>query len=239
MRTQAQLTDAISQVTSLTMTASESPSSKTRNASVPYKTTFSSTGLLLVLAVAVSLSFACGYFHHVIQQTILSNSFLLASPLLSLDQERVARKANNLNYNTKNSDEPTRAPMWSTTPSHGRRVSTEDDCYYESLTQPTMVTHDNPQRVAILWGVGTTTATTQGASAIVRQVLKHNTVEQVVVLSIDLNHKVHFDDVLRTEYRDDPRVKVVDEEALKWLTQSYRGDEDKDSLFDVIIVDMA
>jgi hypothetical protein len=222
----------------LTMATSESPSSKTRNASVSYKTTFSSAGLLLVLAVSVSLSFVCGYFHHVIQQTILSDSFLLASPLQSLNQERVARRANDSNYNNNNSDEPTRAPMWSTTPSHGRRVSTEYDYYYESLIHPTMVTHGNPQRVAILWGARTTT-TTQGASAIIRQVLKHNTVEQVVVLSIDRNHTVHFDDVLRTENRDDTRVKILDEEALKWFTESYRDDEEKDSLFDVIIVDMA
>jgi mannitol-specific phosphotransferase system IIBC component len=240
MRTQAQLTDAISQITSsLTMTASEYPSSKTRNASVPYKTKTSSAGLLLVLAAAVSLSFACGYFHHVIQQTILSDRFLLASPLLSLNQERVARKANDSNYNNKNnSDEPTRAPMWSTTPSHVRRVNSEYDYYYESLIHPTMLTHDNPQRVAILCGVGTS-ATTQGASAIVRQVLKHNTVEQVVVLSMDISHTVHFDDVLRTQYRDDTRVKIVDEAALKWFTESYRDDEDKDSFFDVIIVDTA
>jgi hypothetical protein len=192
---------------------------------------------MLVLTVAVSLSFVCGYFHHVIQQTILSDSFLLVSPLQSLNQERVARKAKNSNYKNNNSDEPTRAPMWSTTPSHGRSVSTEYDYYYESLIHPTMVTHDNPQWVAILWGIGTTT--TQGASAIIRQVLKHNTVEQVVVLSMDISHTVHFDDVLRTQYRDDTRVKIVDEAALKWFTESYRDDEDKDSFFDVIIVGTA
>jgi hypothetical protein len=237
----AQLTAAMSQVTSLTMTTSQAPSNKAGNASVPYKTTFSSAGLLLVLAMAVSLSFVCGYFHSVIQQTLFSEGFLLSSPLQSLNQERVGGKAHGSNYKNSNSSyELTQAPIiWSTATSHGRSVSIEYDYYHESLIHPAMVTHDNPQRVAILWGVGTTTATIQGASAILRQVLKHNTVEQVVLLSMDLNHTVRFDDFLRTEYQDDPRVKIVDEDGLKWFTEFYSDNEDKDLLFDVIVVDMS
>jgi spermidine synthase len=69
--------------------------------------------------------------------------------------------------------------------------------------------------------------------------LKHNTVEQVVLLSMDLNHTVRFDDFLRTEYQDDPRAKIVDEDGLKWFTESYSDNEDKDLLFDVIVVDMS
>ena len=100
-----------------------------------------------------------------------------------------------------------------------------------------MFTHENPQRVAILWGAAT--PTTQGSSAILRQVLKHNTVQQVVLLRMDPNHTVQLDDVLRTEYRDDPRVEIVDENSLTWLTEFYRDQEDKDKLlFDVIIVDL-
>ena len=51
-----------------------------------------------------------------------------------------------------------------------------DSIYHEALVHPGMIVHANPKRVAIIGG---------GEGATLREVLKHNTVENVVMLEID------------------------------------------------------
>ena len=48
--------------------------------------------------------------------------------------------------------------------------------YHEALVHPALFTHEEPRRIAIIGG---------GEGATLREVLKHNTVEQVVMLEID------------------------------------------------------
>ena len=51
-----------------------------------------------------------------------------------------------------------------------------DASYHESLVHPAMFAHKNPRRVAIVGG---------GEGATLREVLKHNTVEKVIMIDID------------------------------------------------------
>ena len=51
-----------------------------------------------------------------------------------------------------------------------------DAAYHESLVHPGLLTHPNPKRVAIIGG---------GEGATLREILKHETIEQVVMIDID------------------------------------------------------
>lgn len=51
-----------------------------------------------------------------------------------------------------------------------------DAPYHEGLVHPAMISHPNPRRVAIIGG---------GEGATLREVLKHNTVDEVVMIDID------------------------------------------------------
>ncbi|KAG7350362.1 spermine/spermidine synthase domain containing protein [Nitzschia inconspicua] len=119
-----------------------------------------------------------------------------------------------------------------------------DAAYHESLVHPAMFAHKNPKRVAIIGG---------GEGATLREVLKHNTVETVVMIDIDEQMVT-----LSREYLpfwsdcsmllggskscfDDPRVETYYEDAFKWFIDRFsvsntRG-ESSEQPFDVIIMD--
>jgi spermidine synthase len=120
-----------------------------------------------------------------------------------------------------------------------------DAPYHEALVHPSMFAHRNPKRVAIIGG---------GEGATLREVLKHKTVEKVVMIEID---EKMVD--LSREYLpfwsdcstlagsaascfDDPRVEVYYEDAFKWFIDHYMtGGGETDNLvepFDVIIMDV-
>ena len=60
----------------------------------------------------------------------------------------------------------------------GRIQSTRygDAPYHESIVHPAMITHPNPKRAAVIGG---------GEGATVREILKHSTLEKVVMIEID------------------------------------------------------
>nr|WP_252901710.1 polyamine aminopropyltransferase [Vulcanisaeta sp. JCM 14467] len=97
--------------------------------------------------------------------------------------------------------------------------------YHESLVHPAMITHPNPRRVLILGG---------GEGATAREVLRHKSVEEVVMVDID-------DEVIRLvkEYLpemsqgafNNPRLRLVLQDGRKFLEES----RDK---YDVIILDL-
>jgi spermidine synthase len=112
--------------------------------------------------------------------------------------------------------------------------------YHESLVQPALFTHKNPKRVAIIGG---------GECATLREALKHNTVEKVVMIEID---QVMMD-TARTflpEWNDcsdlegsngscidDPRAEIYAEDAFKWFADRYLNPDSGEEPFDVIIMD--
>lgn len=118
-----------------------------------------------------------------------------------------------------------------------------DAAYHEALVHPAMFAHENPKRVAIVGG---------GEGATLREVLKHNTVEKVIMIDIDeqmveMSKKVlpYWSDcsMLKDSTKscfDDPRVETYYLDAFKWFIDRYSAktsSEFDEAPFDVIIMD--
>jgi spermidine synthase len=117
-----------------------------------------------------------------------------------------------------------------------------DAPYHEALVHPSMFAHQNPKRVAIIGG---------GEGATLREVLKHKTVEKVIMIEIDEKMVTLSREFLPfwsdcsmlagspASCFDDPRVEVYYEDAFKWFIDGYSGDgtDNKAEPFDVIIMD--
>ena len=118
-----------------------------------------------------------------------------------------------------------------------------DEAYHEGLIHPAMFTHPNPKRVAIIGG---------GEGASLREVLKHNTLEKVVMIEIDeimVNVSREFLPTWNTckdvqgsadSCFEDPRAEIYYEDALAWFIDRYHdkeGDIDDKEKFDIIIMD--
>ena len=114
-----------------------------------------------------------------------------------------------------------------------------DAPYHEALVHPVMFAHKNPKRVAIIGG---------GEGATLREVLKHKTVEKVVMIEID-QQMVELSRQYIPFWSDcsmlvgsaascfeDERVEVYYEDAFKWFIDNFSGD-DRLEPFDVMIMD--
>jgi spermidine synthase len=97
--------------------------------------------------------------------------------------------------------------------------------YHEALVHPAMIAHPSPTRVLVLGGA-------EGAT--IREVLRWKSVEQVVMVDIDKEVveacRSHLPEMHQGAF-DDPRVKLVIDDALHFL------DETTDR-WDVIISDL-
>jgi S-adenosylmethionine/arginine decarboxylase-like enzyme len=113
--------------------------------------------------------------------------------------------------------------------------------YHEALVHPVLFLHDCPKRVAIIGG---------GEGATLRELLKHKSVEEAVMIEIDeamvdfsRTHLPEWSDCSslagsRPSCFDDPRVQVYYEDAIAWFIDRFQNeDEVGDKLFDVIIMD--
>jgi len=110
----------------------------------------------------------------------------------------------------------------------GHMQSSENDeyLYHESLVHPVLINHPNPKRIFVGGG---------GEGATVREILRHPTVEKVVMVDIDgecvdvckrflpNHHKGHF---------DDPRLELIINDAKVYL-------ENTAEKFDVIFFDLS
>ena len=117
-----------------------------------------------------------------------------------------------------------------------------DAAYHEALVHPAMFAHPNPKRVAIIGG---------GEGATLREVLKHKTVEKVIMIDID-EQMVALSREYLPEWSDcsmlegssgscfeDPRVELYCEDAFAWFIERYSDDDDSiGDPFDVIIMDV-
>mmetsp|Transcript_7337 Transcript_7337/g.18196 ORF Transcript_7337/g.18196 Transcript_7337/m.18196 type:complete len:314 (-) Transcript_7337:235-1176(-) len=109
----------------------------------------------------------------------------------------------------------------------GKMQSTEADelFYHELLVHPALLHHPNPKTVMIMGG---------GEGATAREVLRHSTVEKVVMVDID---KVVTDFCSKHLHRNvdafaDERLKLINDDARTQL-EAWEG------TFDVIIGDLA
>jgi spermidine synthase len=112
--------------------------------------------------------------------------------------------------------------------------------YHEALVHPALFSHSNPKRVAIVGG---------GEGATLRETLKHNTVEEAVMIDIDekmvnvsRQHIPEWSDCSdivgsASWCGDDPRAKIYYEDALNWFKTRYSDGGNSDMLLDVIIMD--
>jgi len=95
--------------------------------------------------------------------------------------------------------------------------------YHEMLAHVPLMAHPNPKKVLIIGG---------GDGGTLREVLKHKSVEEAVLVEIDreviATSKRFFPNL--SESFEDPRAIVVNEDGVKYL-QDYENE------FDVIIVD--
>ncbi|NJO47966.1 MAG: fused MFS/spermidine synthase [Oscillatoriales cyanobacterium RM2_1_1] len=98
--------------------------------------------------------------------------------------------------------------------------------YHEPLVHPAMVCHSAPRRVLVLGG---------GEGATIREILRWNTVEQVVMVDIDGEVvkacQEHLPEMHQNAF-DDPRSQLVIADALEFLDRT----EDK---WDVVISDLS
>jgi len=110
---------------------------------------------------------------------------------------------------------------------------------YESMVQPAMFTHPNPTNVAILGGAH---------GAVLREVLKHNTVSSAKIIEIDgqlveiarehlkyMNDCSEFEGGTKDCY-DDERVELIVQNQGEYFS-AFVEDEEAEK-FDVVIMDM-
>ncbi len=101
----------------------------------------------------------------------------------------------------------------------------DERIYHESLVHPTLIAHENPEKVLIIGG---------GEGATLREVLKYKSVKEAVM--VDLDNKVI---ALSKKYLpgmsdgafEDPRAKVVIEDGKKFISRTNEK-------FDAIILDL-
>eukprot|EP00548_Thalassiothrix_antarctica_P004162 CAMPEP_0194146414 /NCGR_PEP_ID=MMETSP0152-20130528/20575_1 /TAXON_ID=1049557 /ORGANISM="Thalassiothrix antarctica, Strain L6-D1" /LENGTH=776 /DNA_ID=CAMNT_0038846929 /DNA_START=377 /DNA_END=2707 /DNA_ORIENTATION=+ len=116
-----------------------------------------------------------------------------------------------------------------------------EHAYHESLVHPALIAHANPQRVGIIGG---------GEGATLREVLKHNTIRDAIMIELDEEmvsiSRKHLPDwsdcsdlVGSAEWcGDDGKSKIYYEDALNWFVSRYQDENDiRDELLDVIIMD--
>jgi spermidine synthase len=104
--------------------------------------------------------------------------------------------------------------------------STDEYRYHESLVHPAMSLVNSPKRILVLGG---------GDGLAVREVLKYGSVESVTLVDLDpemteLSERLPALAELNNHAFKDPRVKVVNQDAMIWL-------EEPTGYYDVAIID--
>lgn len=120
-----------------------------------------------------------------------------------------------------------------------------DAPYHESIVHPAMITHPHPRRVAIIGG---------GEGATLREVLKHNTVEEAVMIEIDegvvdlsRKHLPQWQDCSSISHHeksadwcfDDERVNAKFEDAMAYFIDNFEDDKEQttEAAYDIIVMD--
>jgi spermidine synthase len=118
-----------------------------------------------------------------------------------------------------------------------------DASYHEALVHPGLFAHKSPKRVAIIGG---------GEGATLREILKHDTIEQVVMIDIDKmiveiskEYLPQWSDCSNLVGRsdscfEDAKAEVYLEDAFKWFKDRFLEDGElvgSEDPFDVIIMD--
>jgi spermidine synthase len=104
--------------------------------------------------------------------------------------------------------------------------SLDEHVFHECMSQPAMTVHPHPRKVAVCGG---------GEGATLREALKHDTVEEAVMIDIDdelvAMVREHMPEWHQGAF-DDPRTTMLHTDARKYLA------ENKGAGFDVILSDL-
>jgi spermidine synthase len=115
-----------------------------------------------------------------------------------------------------------------------------ESAYHEALVHPALFAHPHPRRAAIIGG---------GEGATLREILKHNTIEEAIMVEIDeimVNVSRQYlpewpdcsDLVGSAEWcGDDPRASIYYEDAIGWFISRYGDERSEEAKIDVIIMD--
>jgi spermidine synthase len=98
--------------------------------------------------------------------------------------------------------------------------------YHEALVHPAMITHPNPKSILILGG---------GEGATLREVLKHETVQKVVMVDIDQEFVDLCKRYLRKWHRGsfkNKKVEILFQDAFDYMRKT-------ECMFDIIIADIS
>ena len=102
----------------------------------------------------------------------------------------------------------------------------DEHVFHECMSCPALILHPNPKKVVVCGG---------GEGATLREVLKHNTVSEAIMVDIDEELvdmvKVHMPEWHQGAF-EDPRTTLLHTDARQWL-KDHRG-----ANFDVIISDL-
>ncbi len=110
----------------------------------------------------------------------------------------------------------------------GKMQSSEADefIYHEALVHPALLTHPDPKKVFIVGG---------GEGATLREILRHRSVESVLMVDIDQevveSCRTHLPQWHQGAF-DDPRTQLRYLDARKYL-------EETDAIYDIIIIDIS
>jgi spermidine synthase len=110
----------------------------------------------------------------------------------------------------------------------GKIQSSEHDefIYHEALVHPAMISHPDPKRIFIVGG---------GEGATLREILRHKSVEHVLMVDIDQevveSSKKHLPEWHQGSF-DDPRVELKFLDARKYL-------EETNERYDIIVIDIS
>jgi spermidine synthase len=108
---------------------------------------------------------------------------------------------------------------------HLQSCEKDEFIYHESLVHPVLLYHPNPKKVFVGGG---------GEGATVREILKHKSIEKVVMVDIDQECVEVCQKYLQNHHQgslQDSRVQVFYDDAKAWL-------ENTKEKFDVIILDL-
>jgi len=100
--------------------------------------------------------------------------------------------------------------------------------YHESLVHPAMLLHPNPKRVLIIGG---------GEGATLREVLKHNTVEEAIMVDIDrdvVELSKEFLPEMHCGSFFDKRARIVIDDGKRFVEKELA----RESKYDVVIMDL-
>ncbi|WP_317895309.1 spermine/spermidine synthase domain-containing protein [Pyrofollis japonicus] len=104
----------------------------------------------------------------------------------------------------------------------------DEHWYHEALVHPILLAHDNPRRVLILGG---------GEGATAREVLKHSTVKEVIMVDIDRSvidfAKKYLEEWHQGAFNDD-RLRLVIDDGRAFVEKAAKNGE----AFDAVILDL-